>query len=172
MRQYLNMKLIILRGLPGVGKSVIADKLAEKLNNSTVIHVDDFKVECRKKHKDYNFGDVCKYSYEKTLQKLSSCSSEEVIIIEEIFDNKDFVNNKIKFCKENNIESYWFHLKRDIKKLLEVENKRKRKIKNTLDDFETLQNNINKVKIANEKTILNNGDIDNSVNAILNASTR
>ena len=38
------MKLIFLLGLPGAGKTTIAHLLEENLDNSIVLHLDDFRL--------------------------------------------------------------------------------------------------------------------------------
>ena len=89
------MKLIILRGLPGTGKTIIAKKLTQQIQNSIVIHVDEFKIDYRKLNKDCKFIDACKHSYKKTIKKLSSITDKEIAIIEELFYDSNFVNKII-----------------------------------------------------------------------------
>lgn len=166
-RYNLIMVIIFLRGLPGSGKTSIAHKLEEKLDCAEVIHSDAFKIDYLKKHKDCDFADACKYSYSKTIKRLSTLSVKKIIIVEELFYDSDFVQKIRDFCREKNIRTFWFYLKRNLNKLLEIENSRKRKIKNTRGGLLKLQKDLDKIKIENEKIVLNDGNIDESVNFIL-----
>ncbi|MDD2935400.1 MAG: AAA family ATPase [Candidatus Pacebacteria bacterium] len=161
------MKLIILRGLPGCGKSTIAEILSENLECS-VVYGDFFKREFLVKNK--NFQEACEYSYKKIFEEVEKYAEkkEEVVIIEELFDNKEFVERIKNFCRENNIQIYWFYIKRELEKLLEVEQKRDRKIKNTVDDFKKLQDSLNEIKNEGEIVVDNNGNIEESINFVLN----
>lgn len=160
------MKLIILRGLPGSGKSVIAGKLGEQLNKS-VVSGDVFKLEFMKNNCD--FKEACQLACAKVFEKIKELFNErnKIIIIEELFHNRDFFNKIKNFCEKNNIEIKSFYIKRDLDKLLEVEKNRERKIKNTKEDFEKLKKELDEIKIENEVIIDNNNGVEDSVKFIL-----
>ncbi|MBU4536787.1 zeta toxin family protein [Patescibacteria group bacterium] len=142
------MKLIILRGLPGCGKSIIAEKLGEKLDNP-VIHGDFFKREYMKNNSDFKNSDVYQYSYNKIFEKIKDLfkSGEKFLIVEELFNDKDLVEKIKDHCLENNIEIKSFFIQRDLEKLLALEEVRGRKIKNTQEDFKKLEKEIKDIKI-------------------------
>jgi adenylate kinase family enzyme len=158
--------IIFIRGIPGSGKTVIADKLAEKIGWK-VIHIDDFKKEFSDKNpKAFFIEEVVPYSYKKTLEILENYKNEN-IIVEEIFRNRDFVQQISDFCDKNNITNRWFNIVRDIKKVLETNEMRNRKVKNMAKTLESMRQQIDDVKIEKEITI-NNENIDESVQKIFN----
>jgi len=160
------MKLIILRGLPGCGKSTIAKKLGENLN-SDVVNGDVFKLESLEKNK--SFEEALLYSYKKIFKKIKMFFAEEkeFIIVEELFYDKNLIDKIKDFCEQNNVKIYWFFIGRNIKEILEVEKNRDRKIKNSEGDFEKLKQKLEDVKIKDEVFINNNEEIDKSVKLIL-----
>ncbi|MCK4918598.1 MAG: AAA family ATPase [Candidatus Pacebacteria bacterium] len=160
------MQLIILRGLPGCGKSVIADKLGLYFNNE-VVHGDNFKLRYLENNSD--FKKALEFSYDKIFKKIKELfeNGSEIIVVEELFNNKNLIDKIYNFCKEKEIEIKSFYVKRDLEKLLEVENNRNRKIKNTKKDFEKLEYEIKEIGIENEIIIDNNGTIESSVEIIL-----
>ncbi len=160
------MRLITLRGLPGCGKSVIAKKLGEKLNVE-VIKGDFFKLEFMKNSS--SFKEACSFAYDKIFEKIKELFDKrnKIIIVEELFNDKDLFEKIKVFCLESNIEIVSFYIDRDLEKLLEVENKRERKIKNSKEDFEKLKKEIKEIKIENEVVIDNNGIIENTVDFII-----
>ena len=162
------MKLIILRGLPGCGKSTIAEKLYESLD-SKVVYSDSFKREFIESNSSFENKDVYRYAHDKVLGEIEKYfnQKEKLVIVEELFEDKNFVEKIKIFCKENNIEISWFYIKRDLEKLLEIESSRKRKTKNTIEDFKKLQNSLDEIKNEGEIVVDNNGSIENSVNFIL-----
>lgn len=162
------MKLIILRGLPGSGKSTIAEKLSDKLGGK-VIYGDSFKREFMSANTDFKNEEVFEYSHNKIFNEIEKYFSqkEKLVIVEELFDNKEFVEKIKVFCKENNIEIFWFYIKRDLEKLLEIENKRERKIKNTIEDFKKLKKDIENIKNSEEFIVVNDKSIEDSVKSIL-----
>ena len=161
-------KLIILRGLPGCGKSIIAEKLSEKLN-SMVIYGDSFKREFMISNIDFKNKDVYEYAHNKILKELKKmfAKGKELVIIEELFENKNFVNSLKDFCDKNEVEIQWFYIQRDLEKLLEIENKRERKIKNTIKDFKKLQKDLEDIKNEGEIIVDNNGDLNDTINFVL-----
>ena len=84
------MKLVILRGLPGCGKSTIAEKLSKKLN-CRVIHGDVFKLEFLKKNND--FKKAREYSQTRILEEIKKYfrQKEKLIIAEELFYSKELI---------------------------------------------------------------------------------
>jgi len=59
-----------------------------------------------------------------------------------------------------------FRIKRPLQELLTLEAKRKRKIKNTKEDFDNLKREADKIKIKNE-IIIENKDINETIKQIL-----
>ncbi len=162
------MKLVILRGLPGCGKTTIAEKLSEKLDGK-VIYGDSFKREFMATNINFKNEDVFRYAHNKIFNEIEKYfnQKEKIVVAEELFDNKEFVERIKSFCEENNIEIFWFYIQRDLEKLLEIEDKRERKIKNTIEDFDNLQNSLNEIKNEGEIIIDNNGIIEDCVDFIL-----
>ena len=151
---------IFIRGLPGSGKTTISNKLAEQLHWD-VIHVDHYKTEFISQNQDaYITKEFIPYSHKKTLEKLSDIKNN--VIIEELFWNNDFIQALLSFCKKNNIQYQWFKLIRDKKTLLSI----KRKIRNTFKDFETMEKQIDDIKIKDE-IIINNQNTDETIKQIL-----
>ncbi|MEI8339388.1 MAG: AAA family ATPase [bacterium] len=153
------MKLIILRGLPGCGKTTLANKIGLEAG-APIIHGDDFKLEYMKIERD--FKKALQYSYDKITENIKEYISkdEKVVVVEELFNDQTLVNNIIQISKENNIDTHWFRIKRDLDKLLETEAKRERKVKNTLEDFQKLEKELDNIIIEGEVVLENNSNID------------
>lgn len=149
------MKVIFIRGVPGVGKTTVAKILGQIIPNSQVIHVDEFKIKAMKKGKGVE--ESRKIAYEKTLEKLYSLSSQDFVYLtlEEIICDKDFLEGLIEFLNKTKSRSHWFRLMRPLNKLLEIELNRKRKIKNTQEDLFKLKQEIESLKIRSEYWIKN-----------------
>ncbi|MBU1046682.1 hypothetical protein KKH36_02800 [Patescibacteria group bacterium] len=164
----IDMKLIILRGLPGCGKSVIAEKLGEKLDNP-VIYGDFFKREYMKDNPEFVNKDVYQYSYDKIFEKIKDLfeSGEETVIVEELFNDVDLLGKIENFCRENIIEIKAFFIQRDLEKLLELEETRGRKVKNTKEDFGKLEKEIRDNEIEGEIIMDNNKTLEGSVEFVL-----
>ena len=156
------MKLIILRGLPGTGKTTLAEKLVEKIG-AVNIWTDGFKHEAKtgSRLKD------CNYAYKKTLKILEEYNAKNIkyAIVTEILYSRNFRNNLLKFIKKSKSKAYWFQLKRPLSALLENEAKRKRKIKNTRKDFLEMRKKINNCKIRQE-IVINNIEINSAFREI------
>jgi len=150
------MKVIVIRGLPGVGKTVVSEIL-EEIFEAEVIHVDNFKLKEMKSGKSVEKS--LEIAYEQTLKKLYLLhkKNRDYIILEEIIHEKDFLEKLYKFVNETRSQAYWFRLMRPIEKLLEVESNRKRRIKNTKEDLFKLKQDIESCKIKGECWIKNNG---------------
>jgi len=146
------MKLIFIRGLPGTGKTIIAKILKQIFLNAEIICVDKFKLQAMKKGN--SFEESQKIAHKKTLEKLNSIN-KEYIIVEELICDRDFYNELKDFVDRTKSRAYWFRLMRPLDKLLEVEKSRKRKIKNSKEDFDKLKEDIESCKIENEYLIKN-----------------
>ena len=122
-----------------------------------------------KQNVDFKNEEVYQYSYKKILENIKELfdKGDKTVIIEELFNDKNLVQKIKEFCDENNIEINWFYIERDLDKLLEIESKRERVIKNTKEDFEKLEKELDEVGIENEITIDNNRTIKDSVESIL-----
>ena len=164
------MQLIILRGLPGCGKSVITEKLEERCNSS-VIFGDTFKRSFMNQNPGSENKEIYQYAYDKIFEKIKELfeGGNEIVIVEELFNDRSLVEKIQSFCKERQIEIKSFFIERDLEKLLEVERNRERKIKNTREDFEKLEQEMKRIEIEGEFIVGNNGTIENSVDFILKA---
>lgn len=159
------MTIIIIRGLPGVGKTTIASKICKKLKGS-LISVDKYKVNFGRKE----FKKACLEAYDKSIEELELyAGKKEFVVVEEILYDSQFIKKLKNFAKKNNCKMIYFQLKRPMKKLLKIESHkshRKRRIKNVYEDFINLQKKIDNQKIKNE-IIIENSDIFTSVETIL-----
>ena len=149
------MKVIVIRGLPGVGKSLVSKILKEIFLGCEIICVDKFKVKAMKDGK--NFDESKKFAYEQALKKLDSLYKKDknYVILDEMICNKDFYNQLNNFIKITKSYAYWFRVMRPIEKLLEIESNRKRKIKNNLKDFIKLRKDVEACRIKDEYCIKN-----------------
>ena len=97
------MKLIFIRGVPGTGKTFIANKIKKILNNSEIICVDEFKLEAMSG--GANFSKALEIAYEKAIRKLYYFyeKNKDYIILEEIINNKFFFKRLYEFS--NNTKS-------------------------------------------------------------------
>lgn len=152
------MHLILIRGLPGSGKSIIADKLHQKLEYSKVIHIDDFKKQYLQTSSDFEAAKI--FAYEKTQLFLKEFvnSKIKIIILEELFYESNFVN-QIKKTAPNYI-LIPIRIIRPMSELLEIDSKRNRKIKNTEQDFINIQEGMLKIKFDSEIIIQNSLSVD------------
>ena len=159
--------IIFLRGLPGSGKTVIADALAERLNWK-VVHVDEFKRELRKKNPNADFlKEIVPASYHIALHNLEEQKDSD-LVVEELFNDRTFVENVLKVCEKNNIPCRWFKVVRDKKDVLHINtnNIRKRTVVNSPEAIEVIERELEEVKIGGEMDIYNR-TIDQSVDEIL-----
>lgn len=153
------MKLIIIRGLPGSGKTEISKRLLKKLTNAIHIEVDSYKRKIRpkfysltKKSRDKKSRE---YSYKQTLLDLKNYLNKDYVIIDEMICEKDFYNKINKFISKNKLEYHCFRIKRTLKELLKVETTRIRPVKNSLESFQKLEKEMNSYKFKGEISINN-----------------
>lgn len=160
------MKIIAIRGLPGSGKGTVAKILSRQISGAKIICVDEYKKAFQVA--GGHFIDSLKYSYQKTLEVLTQLykDDEGMVIIEELFNDAEFVKVVQDFGTKNGVAVYWFCLKRPIEQLLDVENKRKRKIKNSREDLEKLEREINEIRIDDEVSINNDSSEANLENEV------
>jgi tRNA uridine 5-carbamoylmethylation protein Kti12 len=149
------MKLIFIRGLPGTGKTAIAEILKKELPNSESISVDNYKLEAIKNGE--NFESAKNFAYTETIRKLYEfyLMEKDFCIVDELICEKEFLGKLYSFINKTKSNAYWFRVLRKLNFLLEVERGRKRIIKNTIDDFDRLKRDIKKLKIPNEVFIAN-----------------
>lgn len=165
------MKLIILRGLPGSGKTELSERLATELGAS-VLHIDDFKTQIRKDFPgQFSWPEVRVKAYDEALRYLSEEEKKgtALIICEELFLDKEFVERLMSFCQENGVEAKWFKIERDLEKLMELEQspvRAKRPVHNSKEDFERLDREIRGILIPEEEVVENNGELTESLNKI------
>ena len=156
--------IIFIRGLPRSGKTTISNTLAEKLKWK-VIHVDDFKKELMDQNpKAFFIQEVVPYSYKKTLEELEKNKGSD-LIVDELFRNKDFVQEALNFCNKNNISYRWFNIERDMDKLVEANENRLGKVKPTPEILKRMKEEIDGATIEGEVKIYN-GNIKECVQEI------
>ena len=168
------MELVVIRGLPGTGKSLVADELAKRMEGTEAIHVDNFKQEAMGWLKDKHDGvkESRIYAYNKAIERLKELYSlGKNGIVEELVCDAGFFIDLMNFSKREKVRPYWFRIERPLEELLEVEKGRKRKVKNSYLDFEMLRSEIDKLKADGEVYLVNSKDvsIDRTVSKILKA---
>lgn len=154
------MKLVILRGLPGTGKTTIAKKLAKKIK-AKHIWVDGFKLKSSKK----TWKEIVKDAHKKAIKELNKAKKTDTIILEEILYDRGFIKELKKFIKKGNHIARWIQIKRPLKELLKIELERKRKIKNTRKNFIDMQKGLDKSKVKGE-VIIKNKNITKTISKI------
>lgn len=165
------MKLIILRGLPGSGKTELANKLAVDLG-AEVLHIDYLKTQIMKDFPgQFTWPRVKAMAYDKTIEYLTEQKENgvQIIILEELLQRKSFVDRLQNFCREQGIEMAWFRLKRGMDKLIEVENgsaRANRPAHNRPEDFEKIEREIRQAEVVGEIEINNNGSLDETMKEI------
>jgi len=96
-------------------------------------------------------------AYKKTLEKLNSFykQNKKEIIIEGLIIDGGFYNKLRDFINKTKSKASWFRLLRPLEKLLEIDVGRKRKMKNSKEDFDRLKEGIENCKIEDEHLIKN-----------------
>lgn len=160
------MKAIFIRGVPGTGKTIVAEQIKKRLSNSEIINVDNLKIKAMHNGKD--FESAKNIAYEQSLKKLYKfyLIKKNYVILDELICEEEFLKKLHVFLDQTNSHSYWFRLVRKLKELLEVESKRDRQIKNNLDDFNKLKQDIESLKIKNEY-LIKNDDLALTIKKIL-----
>lgn len=165
------MKLIVIRGNSGSGKTVITDTLAEKLG-AEKIHIDYFKSAIMDdlvlKNKPIILEDICKEAMRETLTLLGKMKLGGTlsVITEELFYNKEFTEDLRKYCVDNNIDVQWFRIEREKEKIIEMQESSERvtrEIRNSKEDLEMIESQIRENVIEGELVIMNNGIIEDAV---------
>lgn len=156
-----HMKIIFLRGSTAVGKTDIAHLLERRIPNSAVIHLDDFGIKTIRDEKSLNLA--C----EKILKKLSLFhkKNKDYVFVEGIVLDKVLFDKLDGFAKENSIPSLWFMIKRSPNK---IKLNKKRAVKNSPEELLEIQRKLDELKIENEKIVLNDNSIGETVSFILN----
>ena len=154
------MKAIIIRGVPGTGKTAIATQLTNLLPNTEMISVDEFKKELQDKYENLGSDintELEHEAYKLTIKELKKIlkKNPDYVIVEDLIYSEAFFAMLIDFFDEHQIQDYWFRIKRKLKHLMKEENIRVRPIKNTKKDFEELKQSIDNLKIEGEFLIFN-----------------
>jgi len=149
------MKIIFIRGLPGTGKTTIAEILKCKLPKTKVINVDNFKMEAINRGENFETSRII--AYKKTLKELKKVNPNKLnfFIINELICDQYFFDCLYDFIHQTKTESYWFRLMRKIDDLVAIEEKRNRPIKNSKMDFINLKKDLEAIKIPGEFWIKN-----------------
>ena len=159
----------MLQGLPGCGKSAIAKNLMEKLSNPKYIEVDKFKLKAISEGKTW--AESQRIAYRESLDLIDKYNSEGIdyLILDELFSSNEFISMLNRYSLEKELVAYWFKIDRPMEELLEIEKRRQRRIKNSIQDFLNLQRAIDKIRVKNQFHIKNSQtiDIDKSVGQIL-----
>lgn len=162
------MKIIFLRGLPGSGKTKLANRLAEQLS-AEVLHVDELKVEAKKNLELW--PEARQKAYNQTLDYFTDAKNRgvDIVICEELMADTEFVKRLETFCRENQIEAFWYRIDREMTKLLELENSPERvnrSPKNSEEDFKRLSREIEGIVVPGEIVINNNDTLDIALSEI------
>ncbi len=167
------MKLIIIRGLPGSGKTELANKLAADLG-AEVLHIDYLKTQIMKDFPgQFTWPEIRAKAYEATLEYLAQAEAKGIatLVCEELLRDKEFVERLRSFCQEKGVETVWFRVERDLEKLLELEEtleRAKRPRHNSREDLENLGRDIKNIVIPDEKVINNNGELVEALASLKN----
>jgi broad-specificity NMP kinase len=106
------MKLILLNGPSGIGKSTISTKLADELLNTVVIDVD----ELRRSIPDYreNREESLRLSYERTKEEIRAhLAAGENVIVDKAIRYSDTIDTLIEEGRKGGAEVYEFMLHAD-----------------------------------------------------------
>jgi len=168
------MKLIVIRGPAGCGKTEIANILADRLS-AAVVHADWLKTAVRHRHPEIaDRHRIRQLAYEGTLRELKRLyqARAPVVIVEELLIDPDFVNALRRFGDRLAERPVWFRLKRDLDKLMSTEETPRRQARpqqNSRADLLEMERQLDRLPVPDEIRIDNNGPIDGAVTTILAA---
>lgn len=165
------MRIIALRGIAGSGKTELANRLAPLLS-AEVLHVDWLKSDFKKKFPEKDWPEIRAMAYDEALKQIETFKLKNIdtLIIEELFIDPSFVASLQNFCTSNGIALDFIRVERDIEQLLETEKGRTdRPIKNSRQDLEDMEKQLDAIKIPNEHIIQNNGPIEETLSLICSA---
>ena len=171
------MKLIVIRGNSGSGKTVITDMLADRLG-AEKIHIDDFKSailrDSRVEKKPVILEDICKEAMREAIALLDKMRSNgaPLVIIEELFYNREFTEYLKKYSIDNNVDVHWFRIEKEMEKIIELQESSERatrKIRNSKEDIEMMESRIRENVIEGELVIRNNGIIEDTIREFLSS---
>lgn len=167
------MKLIVIRGNGGSGKTVITDMLADKLG-AEKIHIDDFKAairnDLRVKNMPIILKEISKEAMDKSLSLLGKMKSDgvHIVIIEELFYNKEFIEDLKKYCIDNSVDVQWFRLEREMEKITEVQESSERSNRKfRISNIGMMESRIRENVIEGELVIRNNDIIEDTIREFL-----
>lgn len=109
-------KIILLAGLPGVGKSTISQKISQKIG-AKILDLDDFKridVDPALVTKQIDPPDVRWGYYQKGLEyafSLFETTNISTVIIDEVFHLKELRKKLEDFCMQKEIQIFWVEVK-------------------------------------------------------------
>jgi predicted kinase len=100
----LNLRLLIIRGIPGSGKTTLADKIAKKINASHFENDTFFTDDQGNYHFDINYHQQAKDEcLEKTKEALFA---GKIVVVSNTFIKKSEMEPYTKFCDENGDLNY------------------------------------------------------------------
>ncbi len=158
--------IIFLRGLPGSGKTTIANLLSDK-KGWKVISIDEYKKEIMKEYPEAHFiTEIVPLSYKRALEEIDKVTGD--VIVEEILRNKDFVEQLNELNKTKKVETKWFKIVRNMEDIVKTNAERKRKVKPTSETLIKMNEQLNSIVIEGE-IVINNESPEDSVEKILSS---
>lgn len=157
--------VVIIRGIPGTGKSTVVKQLADMLAAKGYI-IDVLSVDTFKLNSEANtFRERCVDAYKKTadyVQQFLKNKDESLLIVEEIFYDPLLIKTVREIENNPSVNLHTFLLERPMEELLEVEAGRKRDIKNSYEDLLNLDKKMRTQKISDEEVIKNTNSFETS----------
>lgn len=146
-------KLVILRGRPGSGKSTVAERIQEKINNqkAAIFTPDYFYWQVYPGEDNQHLvNQVLNYAIKKYLQ------SGYLVILEGILpksENGELFKWLQKYCRENNFEFNSFFLDLSLPKAIERNKQREKGTEISDEDIKNWYSNASPKEIKNEIVI-------------------
>lgn len=167
------MKLIVIRGPAGCGKTEIANRLAATLK-AEVLHVDWLKTALRQADADATWPEIRSRAYVLAVERLQESEKTGVVavVLEELLTDASFVRALQEFCVANGVEARWFRIRRPMEEMLAVENSSERTarpVRNSREDLEEMERGLDATAVSGEVVIENDASIAAAVERIKSA---
>ncbi len=156
------MRIIAIRGIAGAGKTELADRVAQELG-AEVLHVDWLKTGLKKAQPEKDWPEIRTLAYDAALKKVEEARTRGVsdLVIEELFIDESFISALRTYCVEKSVHLEWVRVERDIEKLLRTEQERvDRPIRNSRENLEHMQEQLEATPIPEERVVRNEGSFD------------